>query len=308
MSDTKLTVHAVIRDVTYSYENEPNEKRDSQIGYIVGGWQDGMEVTQLDNETYFFFDTLEELLEQRENYEISDEAIIDHIGDPVFITERYNKPDPIPCFADRLVTLKADGRTALVTQDRGNGELMLYDGQMIRDEDVNFESRIVPQKYRDEFQSLLNDDPNFNYAVGDFQGWVQEQVIPFLGQYRHIKKTISATRRDPFPYGIELIQDGVVIETLWYDYLPQRDEAYHKIKADPSPMFEIYTNKVPVGGRFMTENGGIENLEEGQWLVPYDEMKSSYKLAMDTAKIDPAIVGDIVQTVEDFMGNNFGDE
>lgn len=44
------------------------------------------------------------------------------------------------------------------------------------------------------------------------------------------------------------------------------------------------------------------------WLVDYDEIKSSYILAMQSAGIEQSVIDDIVSTVEDFAINNLGDD
>jgi hypothetical protein len=48
--------------------------------------------------------------------------------------------------------------------------------------------------------------------------------------------------------------------------------------------------------------------DEEVWLVPYDEIVDSFKLAMRSSHFSEATIADICQTVEDFAVNNLGDE
>lgn len=48
--------------------------------------------------------------------------------------------------------------------------------------------------------------------------------------------------------------------------------------------------------------------ESEPWLVDYEEIKSSYILAMQSAGIKQSVIDEIAQTVEDFAVNNLGDD
>lgn len=59
---------------------------------------------------------------------------------------------------------------------------------------------------------------------------------------------------------------------------------------------------------------GWESVEEANaaifppWLVPYDDIVGSFKLAMESAGVSTDQIAEILATVEDFAVNNLGDD
>lgn len=82
---------AILRDVELTFPDDPDHPLETVVGVLEGAWDNGMMETGLDDRVYFWFDSVDDLVEGEE---IGDGVVISRVfGEPYESEDEYEPED-----------------------------------------------------------------------------------------------------------------------------------------------------------------------------------------------------------------------